>query len=67
MTFLAQALALIGEYTDNEDSSVRIGAIMGIGIAYAGSQNDQVKICLSTYINVLLTRDNNMFIHCLDR
>ena len=60
LTFLSQALALLGEYIDNEDSSVRIGAIMGLGIAYAGSQNDQVKIShLITYsvrLKVLLTR-----------
>nr|VDC95034.1 unnamed protein product [Brassica rapa] len=29
------ALALLGDYLDKEDSSVRIGAIMGLGIAYA--------------------------------
>lgn len=41
--FLLQALALLGEYIDREDPSIRIGAIMGLGIAYAGSQNEQVK------------------------
>lgn len=45
LSFLSQALALLGEYIDKADSSIRIGAIMGLGIAYAGSQNDQVKIC----------------------
>lgn len=45
LRFLSQALALLGDYVDKEDSSVRIGAIMGLGIAYAGSQNDQVKTC----------------------
>jgi hypothetical protein len=42
-------MALLGDYTDKEDSSVRIGAIMGLGIAYAGSQNEQVS-CLSIFI-----------------
>ncbi|CDY14239.1 BnaA08g13700D [Brassica napus] len=45
------ALALIGDYINNEDSSVRVGAIMGIGIAYAGSQNDQIKSSLSPILN----------------
>ncbi|KAH0941186.1 hypothetical protein HID58_000823 [Brassica napus] len=45
------ALALLGEYIDNEDSSVRIGAIMGLGIAYAGSQNDQLRSSLSPILN----------------
>lgn len=60
LSSLSQALALLGEYIDKEDSSVRIGAIMGLGIAYAGSQNDQVNtFYLRTYsakLNVLLTR-----------
>lgn len=38
-----QALALLAEYIDKEDSSVRIGAIMGLGLAYAGAQNEQVR------------------------
>ena len=42
---LFQAMALLGDYTDKEDPSVRIGAIMGLGIAYAGSQNEQVNCC----------------------
>jgi len=41
-------MALLGDYTDKEDTSIRIGAIMGLGIAYAGSQNEQV-ICFSQY------------------
>lgn len=28
---------------DKEDASIKIGAIMGLGLAYAGSQNDQVS------------------------
>jgi len=41
-------MALLGDYTDKEDTSIRIGAIMGLGIAYAGSQNEQV-IYISLY------------------
>jgi len=45
--FPLQAMALLGDYTEKEDSSIRIGAIMGLGIAYAGSQNEQVRcFCL---------------------
>lgn len=35
-------MALLAEYIDKEDPSIRIGAIMGLGLAYAGSQNEQV-------------------------
>ena len=41
--FFSQALALLGEHIDKEDPSIRIGAVMGLGIAYAGTQNEQVK------------------------
>ncbi|CAL5391902.1 unnamed protein product [Camellia sinensis] len=37
------ALALLADYIDIEDSSVRIGAIMGLGHAYAGAQNEQIR------------------------
>jgi hypothetical protein len=46
-------MALLGDYTDNEDASIRIGAIMGLGIAYAGSQNEQVS-CFSLYFLILV-------------
>ncbi|KAF2284106.1 hypothetical protein GH714_019070 [Hevea brasiliensis] len=36
---------------DKEDSSIRIGAIMGLGIAYAGSQNEQIRSKLSPILN----------------
>jgi len=36
-------MALLGDFIEKEDSSTRIGAIMGLGIAYAGSQNEQVR------------------------
>lgn len=44
---MSQALALLSDYIDKEDPFVRIGAIMGLGIAYAGSQNEQVTMVLS--------------------
>ncbi|CAL5441323.1 unnamed protein product [Camellia sinensis] len=40
---LLGALALLADYIDTEDSSVRIGAIMGLGHAYAGAQNEQIR------------------------
>lgn len=58
-------MALLGDFIDKEDSSTRIGAIMGLGIAYAGSQNEQVRFfsscntllrCFSLYIC-----ENNFF------
>ncbi|KAL5718343.1 26S proteasome non-ATPase regulatory subunit 2 A [Ranunculus cassubicifolius] len=41
---LLEALALLADYIDKEDSTVRIGAIMGLGLAYAGSQNEQESV-----------------------
>lgn len=39
---LSQALALLIDYVHKEDTSIRIGAILGLGIAYAGSHKDEV-------------------------
>ncbi|KAF9608672.1 hypothetical protein IFM89_010456 [Coptis chinensis] len=36
------ALALLCDYLKNENPTIRIGAIMGLGLAYAGSQNEQI-------------------------
>lgn len=46
LNFFSQALALLGDYVDKEDPSIRIGAIMGLGIAYAGAQTDLVSSLL---------------------
>lgn len=54
LSFISQALALLGDYVDKEDSSVRIGAIMGLAIAYAGSQNDQVTDIFFSFLYYLL-------------
>lgn len=43
LNFLPQALALLSEYVGREDACIRIGAIMGLGISYAGTQNDQAS------------------------
>ncbi|XP_015887276.3 26S proteasome non-ATPase regulatory subunit 2 homolog A-like [Ziziphus jujuba] len=49
----AMALLLDSEYgyLDRENSSIRIGAIMGLGIAYAGSQNETLRHKLSPILN----------------
>ncbi|KAA8524329.1 hypothetical protein F0562_010752 [Nyssa sinensis] len=41
--FCEPALGLLGDYIDKEDSTIRIGAIMGLGLAYAGTQNEHVR------------------------
>ena len=46
---LSQALALLAEYVEKEDASIKIGAIMGLGLAYAGSQNEQVGFLSLTF------------------
>ncbi|KAL8514388.1 hypothetical protein ACS0TY_013486 [Phlomoides rotata] len=38
-----RALALLADYVEKENYSIKIGAIMGLGLAYAGSQNEQVR------------------------
>ncbi|KAL5063606.1 hypothetical protein RYX36_025343, partial [Vicia faba] len=45
------AMALLGDYIDKEDSSIRIGAIMGLVIAYAGSQNEQLRYKLAPILS----------------
>lgn len=37
-----QAYALLFESVNKEDPTIRIGAIMGLGLAYAGSQKEEV-------------------------
>lgn len=39
---MLQALALLTESVNKEDPAIRIGSIMGLGLAYAGSQNETV-------------------------
>ncbi len=36
------AYALLNDFVDNQDPVVRIGAIMGLGLAYAGTQKEEV-------------------------
>ncbi|KAK8521161.1 hypothetical protein V6N12_005072 [Hibiscus sabdariffa] len=48
---LDPARGILHEYVDNEDSSIRIGAIMGLGIAYAGTQDKQIRKRLTPILN----------------
>lgn len=38
------AFALLSESVNKEDPAVRIGAIMGLGLAYAGVQKEEVRM-----------------------
>ena len=38
------AYALLCESVNHEDPNVRIGAIMGLGLAYAGTQKAEVQV-----------------------
>ncbi|KAJ8552975.1 hypothetical protein K7X08_020368 [Anisodus acutangulus] len=43
-------LALLSEYVDKGDPSVRIGVIMGLGLTYAGAQNEQIRSILTAIL-----------------
>lgn len=49
-----QALALLIDYLNKEDTTILIGAILGLGIAYAGSQKDEVDLKKGSYQCFLL-------------
>lgn len=40
-------MVLLSNFLEKENSLTRIGAIIGLGIAYAGSQNEQLIFFLS--------------------
>jgi 26S proteasome regulatory subunit N1 len=44
-----QALALLIDFLDREDTTIRIGAILGLGIAYAGTHKDEVGTEVLSY------------------
>lgn len=50
------ALALLNEYVMNQNQKLRIGAVLGLGLAYAGSQRSDVSQLM---IDVLLDRQSN--------
>ncbi len=41
------AYALLHDFVDKQDPVVRIGAIMGLGLAYAGTQKEEVRTSVS--------------------
>lgn len=41
------ALALLSDYVSSENATLRIGAILGLGLAYAGSQRSDVTELLT--------------------
>ncbi|MQM04109.1 hypothetical protein Taro_036905 [Colocasia esculenta] len=45
------ALAILNDYITKDDPTIRIGAIMGLGLAYAGSQKEELKLRLTALIN----------------
>lgn len=50
------ALALLNEYVMDQNQKLRIGAVLGLGMAYAGTQRNDVSQLM---INVLLDRQSN--------
>jgi 26S proteasome regulatory subunit N1 len=46
-----QAYALLSESVNKEDPTTRIGAIMGLGLAYAGSQREEVLELLTPIVH----------------
>jgi hypothetical protein len=46
------AFALISDYVSNADAGVRAGAILGLGLAYAGTQREEVQELLVPLVSV---------------
>lgn len=44
------ALALLSDYVCSENSMLRIGAVLGLGLAYAGSQRSDVTDLLTAVL-----------------
>ena len=47
------AYALLHDFVDKQDPVVRIGAIMGLGLAYAGTQKEEVghlSVCENVHV-----------------
>ncbi len=45
------AYALLHDFVDKQDPVVRIGAIMGLGLAYAGTQKEEASLSFSTILS----------------
>lgn len=59
-----QALALLGDYIDKEDPAIRIGAIMGLGIAYANTQNEQVCSMRVHILSLMIEMECTLYFNC---
>lgn len=53
--FFIQAFALLIDFTEKEDPTLRIGAIMGLGIAYAGSHKEEVNFPSTVLIGATIS------------
>ena len=68
------AFALISDYVSNPDANIRIGAILGLGLAYAGTNREEVEVregryCCGTVayrLGVLECTSKIMLVKCGD-
>lgn len=49
MNYSLQALALLSEFIEKDDTIIKIGAILGLGIASAGTNKDEVEFPIILY------------------
>jgi 26S proteasome regulatory subunit N1 len=45
------AKAILSSELESKDESTRLGAIIGLGLAYAGTGNEEVKASLEPFFN----------------
>ncbi|XP_028553222.1 26S proteasome non-ATPase regulatory subunit 2 homolog A-like, partial [Dendrobium catenatum] len=50
VNYSLQALALLGDFIEKDDTIIRIGAILGLGIAYAGTNKDELRVRLTAIL-----------------
>lgn len=49
VNYSLQALALLSEFIEKDDTIIKIGAILGLGIASAGTNKDEVEFLFILY------------------
>lgn len=49
VNYSLQALALLSEFIEKDDTIIKIGAILGLGIASAGTNKDEVEFLIILY------------------
>jgi 26S proteasome regulatory subunit N1 len=57
------ALALLSDYVSHKNQSIRVGALMGLGLAYAGKNRQDVLTLIS---NVISDSTANMEVHIFE-